>query len=226
MESKRCFASIAIALLVGVVFISNSSAGLVTSDTAYLIGNFTEDNAPDDYKDKPGCFKVHVDYAVYDGNDEADPLGDNGLYQAVFKLTHLGSDGSGETVVKVGMFTVYSGDYTSAVAVDQGGSPTPVLPNYIASKYTPEALTDRAVYYFDDDAPNYDSTFAVDDVSQLLVLTFDPTKMPQENIGIEIDSSVYGIYGEGTVTLIPEPVTLLLLGSGGVLLRVRKRRSA
>ncbi|OQY02951.1 MAG: hypothetical protein B6I25_08650 [Planctomycetales bacterium 4572_13] len=224
MESKRFFKNAAFALLIVGLCISNSFAGLVDGSTATATLSDRLEHVTDGWV----SFAVQVDYEVYDGTDGTDPLGSNGLYQAVFKLTHLGGVDSGDTAVNMWFFTVYSGDYTSAVAVDQGGSPTPVLPNYIASKYTPEVLTDRAEYYFDDDEPDFNGTFAEGDVSQLLILTFNPADMPQENITIEADSSSYGLYGQETITLVvPEPATLLLLASGSVLLlRVRKRRSA
>lgn len=209
MKNGRVLKSIAYFLLIS-AFISNSFAGLVQTDSVNILGDLADPA-------KPGSFLVQVDYQVYDGTDAGDLLGANGLYQAVFTLTHLGAGGTGEAVLNFGRFTVFTGDYTSISAVGTG-----VTPIWIDPVGT---WTDRARYYFDSDAPDYLPTFAEGDVSQQLVLTFDPLDMPQTDIIIEANGAAYNMHADTTITLIPEPATLLLLGSGAVLFRIRRKRN-
>jgi hypothetical protein len=199
MESKKSFASVAVFLLVAGLFISNSFAGLVTSDTAYLSGNL-DDPSPE------GCFKIQVDYEVHDiGGSQ---------YEVRFLLDHLGSDGSGETVVNMAQFIVYNKDYASHTESGSG-----VAPSYVS-----EAWTDRVVYGFQDATPPYAGTFAEGSgVSQLLVLTYDSADLPA-TVAIEADQFTSpNVYGEATITLIPEPATLMLLAGGALLLKKRQR---
>ena len=215
MERSTSLKSVFVLAIIGFCMSTNGFAGLVSSDSTELIGNLADPS-------KPGCFKIQVDYDIYDGTAGTDPLGSNGLYQAVFKLTHLGSDGSGEDVVNLNMFSVYSTDSTSASAVNQGGTPTPVAPSWI--DHVGDFFTDQSVWWFDE-YEGGPGILAKDDVSQLLILTFNAADIPQENIIIEADSHVYGIYGQETITLavVPEPATMILLAGGTVLLRRRRR---
>lgn len=223
MESKRFFKNTAFALLIVGLFTSGSFAGLVDSGSVDIVGDVS---APQ------GSFTVQVDYWLYNGAGTDDPLGQNGYYQATFQLTHNGGTGE-EPIPGVRTFTVftelsgsastphYDYDCVSAGVVNQDpdiGGEAPLA----GVKWD-----DKVEFWFTTTPSSGVSTFFEGDISQLLVVNFNSSSMPLENLLLEIDGDENGINGDVRIDMIPEPATLLLLGSGSVLLlRARKRRSA
>jgi hypothetical protein len=196
MESRTSLKSVVALAIIGLC-ISNGFAGLVDLSDSYY----------HESSETTFSFVVRVDYEVHD-------IG-GGQYEARFQLEHLGAAAGGDTSMDIGRFVVFSED---PVAIGSISDPELVAPVWI---YPVTTWSDRARYDFD---PDFIPGFADEDVSEWLTLTFNAADMPQSDIVIEIDGAAYGDGGDTFITLaVPEPATLLLLGSGMMLMKRRKR---
>lgn len=231
-----------ISVLFLLIFTTNSFAALVSGSAGFvdIVGDLSDPLTP-------GSFTVRVKYAVFDGGAGFNPLGNDGdgsKFQVAFELEHLGSGGEPPTL-NVGRFTVfthlenlaslphYTINYDQATYIDQsiGG----LAPIFINESTT--ANTVGVQYYFMTllQVPLLGPVEVLDgnppvainnDFSQMMVMTFDPSEMPLEDILVEINGADGNVHGDARITLIPEPCSLLLMAGGVVLLNLRKRRSA
>ena len=77
------------------------------------------------------------------------------------------------------------------------------------------------VVLIDDFDPGLDDTFDILDWGSLTG-KFDTVNLPGLSGGLDWDDS--NLYGDGTITVVPEPASAVLLLSGGVLAMLRRRR--
>lgn len=216
MKSNQAGAKSVSFLVVLSLLIAPVFAGLVAEfDGIDIIGNRATSS---------GSFKVRVSYEVYDGGAGYNPLGQTDEYQVAFTLTHLGPDESGEPDVNIGRFSVFTKltastdggpnyDYTGAFVDADYANQTPSIGGIAPSDPIDpavETFSDKVQYKFYDDY--YDPKFAEGNISQLLVMTFDPTQMPLTDVLIEINGTAgQNIEGFGRINKIPAKFCLHFL---------------
>ena len=182
-----------------------------------------------------GSFLVDVAYEMYDGKDASDPLHVTDDIQIVFALHHVGGDG--ETPVRnFKKFYVYSPEpspfYSSINFVNpseadefligpSGHEIDPyngVVPHRYNSNimYIENVTTiqrERGIWYFTTTAGET-ADFLSGQYSQMLVLTASASEFTaHRDIVIQIDgtNSVPSFSADTTITLVPEPCTIMLL---------------
>ncbi len=216
----KCTLVILVVFIVSISLVSNASAGPVagSSGTVNIIGNDPAHNT--------GSYKIHVVYSIYDGTSSNDPLGLTSNLQLAFTITNLGVDSTGETpALSIGRFLVFapSGSGTSVAfykSISAVGSGTAPMTGGMKIKANP---ANEGFWAFEDSQQN--PLFADGLTSQTLVLTAVPGSLNNKSVILEIDTTNTNpsISSDVTVTLVPEPASMVLFGVAS-LLSLRRRR--
>jgi hypothetical protein len=223
-------------------FVSNASAVLITgsSGTTFITGN--NPNAAN------GSFKVQVDYAIYDGTSLTDPKGLTSDAQISLTLTSLATPWAGQELpaLKFGRLTVYAPDTHNTGAFytkPPGSTDLEVRDNSIVST-SPGNRTPRRVYFYTYVAGPPVVLNSVDfwftdlaslpqflpgDISKQLILRTPASNLSSSpTINLQIDTTNAGtpggVYGEGSITLVPvpEPCSMAIFGGAFALLYLRR----
>lgn len=213
MKSKLEFGFLLCLLLVGTLFVSAAKA----LPAGGALPGWGPTIVPFDYTyDGDGRqLAGQIHYAVYESESYGDNPLTGGAYVYAYQIFN-----SGDSDVSIDSFSV--GILTEAIVSDIGWDTAQagdVAPSF--AYFSPDAQTPQSAMYLFLPQPQFAGVIGIGESSRILLFSSD--RLPEEGFGIIEGGSIGGTV-EGLPTPVPEPTTIFLLGAGGAVVTLLRRR--